>query len=234
MIIGKHMLVFGGINTKKEFLNDLKILDLKDLRWDIKEYKVDSQALDDFLKFGLAKHFAFTYFNERESYPLYSKTYDDKEGMYMFGGTNQLGGENLLLHLSTKWRMPRLSKVETSGFPPSTVNPIISQYSRDTFVIISGERQEREICLYRVLESEFVQVRNTPKFLGGVGSSLVQHMNCFYVLFGLGEEGYVGSITELRIKEKFKEKAGKRKAVVEEIKQSKFFGGFDDESSKEF
>jgi hypothetical protein len=59
------MLVFGGINTKKEYLNDLKILDLKELKWESKEYKVEEEDLDGFLKFGLAKHCAFTYFNER-------------------------------------------------------------------------------------------------------------------------------------------------------------------------
>ena len=32
-IIGKHMLVYGGINTKKEYLSDLKILNLKALEW---------------------------------------------------------------------------------------------------------------------------------------------------------------------------------------------------------
>jgi hypothetical protein len=34
LIIGKYMLVFGGINTKKDYLNDLKTLDLKELKWE--------------------------------------------------------------------------------------------------------------------------------------------------------------------------------------------------------
>lgn len=92
MVIGKHMLVFGGVNTKKDYLNDLKVLDLKELKWQPLEYKVESEALARFMKDGLAKHCAFTYFNERESYPLFSKTYEDVEGMYVFGGSNQLGG----------------------------------------------------------------------------------------------------------------------------------------------
>lgn len=228
VIVGKHMLVFGGVNTKKEYLNDLKVLDLKELRWDSKEYKVESQDLDAFLQFGLAKHFAFAHFADRESYPLYSKAYDDKEGVYVFGGTNQLGAENLLLHLSLKWRTPRLSKVYPSGFPPSCLNPAVAQYSKDTVVIISGERQEREICLYRIQENEFVALKNTPRSLGGVGSSLVHNMGCLYLLFGLGDEGYIGSVTELRVREKYKEKAWRRKPAIntDENRQSKFFADY--------
>jgi|JI6StandDraft_1071083.scaffolds.fasta_scaffold04197_14 hypothetical protein len=111
VIIGKHMLVYGGINTKKNYLSDLKVLDLKELKWEALEYKVESEALANFMKDGLAKHCAFTYFNERESYPLYSKTYEEAEGIYVFGGCNQLGGENLMLKFCLKWRTPRLERV---------------------------------------------------------------------------------------------------------------------------
>lgn len=38
--MGKYMLVLGGINTRREFLNDFMYLDLKELRWYHKEYKV--------------------------------------------------------------------------------------------------------------------------------------------------------------------------------------------------
>ena len=105
------MLVYGGINTKKNYLSDLKVLDLKELKWEALEYKVESEALANFMKDGLAKHCAFTYFNERESYPLYSKTYEEAEGIYVFGGCKQLGGENLMLKFCLKWRTPRLERV---------------------------------------------------------------------------------------------------------------------------
>jgi Rab9 effector protein with kelch motifs len=32
-LLGKYMLVIGGINTKREFLNDFIYLDLKELKW---------------------------------------------------------------------------------------------------------------------------------------------------------------------------------------------------------
>ena len=32
-LMGKYMLVFGGINTRKEMLKDLLYLDLKEMRW---------------------------------------------------------------------------------------------------------------------------------------------------------------------------------------------------------
>lgn len=35
IIIGKNMLVFGGINTKKDYLRHLAVLDLKELKWSI-------------------------------------------------------------------------------------------------------------------------------------------------------------------------------------------------------
>jgi hypothetical protein len=32
-------MIFGGINTKKKYLNDFKYLDLKQLKWFNKDYK---------------------------------------------------------------------------------------------------------------------------------------------------------------------------------------------------
>jgi len=40
--------------------------------------------------------------------------------------------------------------LEPAGYPPSSVQPIVAPYNRTTFIIISGERQEREVRLYRV------------------------------------------------------------------------------------
>ena len=61
-IIGKFMLIYGGINTKKEYLSDLKLLDLKGLEWQQKEYRVDDLELCEYLTSGLAKHAVFTFF----------------------------------------------------------------------------------------------------------------------------------------------------------------------------
>lgn len=43
VLMGKYMLVLGGINTRREFLNDFMYLDLKELRWYHKEYKVEGK-----------------------------------------------------------------------------------------------------------------------------------------------------------------------------------------------
>lgn len=61
-LVGKNMLVFGGINTRKEYLGDMVYLDLKALQWNHKEYKVEDYNLSQFMQSGLAKHACFTYF----------------------------------------------------------------------------------------------------------------------------------------------------------------------------
>jgi hypothetical protein len=38
--MAKNMIVFGGMNCKKQFLNDFIYLDLKELRWYHKEIKI--------------------------------------------------------------------------------------------------------------------------------------------------------------------------------------------------
>jgi hypothetical protein len=43
------MVVFGGINTKKTYLSELKCLDLKALEWQVREYKVGDIELSEFL-----------------------------------------------------------------------------------------------------------------------------------------------------------------------------------------
>jgi hypothetical protein len=41
--MGKYILVLGGISTKKEYLGDFIYLDLKELRWYRKEYKIEGK-----------------------------------------------------------------------------------------------------------------------------------------------------------------------------------------------
>jgi hypothetical protein len=38
--MGKYMLILGGINTRRGFLKDFLYLDLKELRWYQKEYRI--------------------------------------------------------------------------------------------------------------------------------------------------------------------------------------------------
>jgi hypothetical protein len=76
-LLGKFMFVFGGINWKKEYLTDFLCLDLKELRWYHKDYRVEGRELEDFLTSGIAKHAAISTFKPRKKYPLYSSEYED-------------------------------------------------------------------------------------------------------------------------------------------------------------
>ena len=42
-LMGKYMIVFGGISSKRSFLKDFVYLDLKELRWYQKEYRIDGK-----------------------------------------------------------------------------------------------------------------------------------------------------------------------------------------------
>lgn len=44
-IFGKYMIIFGGLSSKSQHLNDLKYLDLKELKWYSKEYKCADEEL---------------------------------------------------------------------------------------------------------------------------------------------------------------------------------------------
>lgn len=46
-LMGKYMLIFGGMNTKREFMKDFFYLDLKELKWYQKEYKIEGKELND-------------------------------------------------------------------------------------------------------------------------------------------------------------------------------------------
>lgn len=42
--------------------------------------------------------------------------------------------------------------------------------------------------------------------MGGIGSSITEYDDKYYVFFGLGEDGYIGGISSFTIDEKVKEK----------------------------
>lgn len=44
---------------------------------------------------------------------------------------------------------------------------------------------------------------NKPK-LGGIGSSIVNYRDQMYILFGVGENGYIGNISSFKLEEKLK------------------------------
>ena len=85
------MLVVGGINMKKDYLGDFVCLDLRELRWYHKEYKIEGRELEEFLSHGIAKHAAWSTFKNRKTYPMYSSEYQDHEAIFFFGGFNGIG-----------------------------------------------------------------------------------------------------------------------------------------------
>jgi len=66
--------------------------------------------------------------------------------------------------------------------------------------------------------------------LGGIGSSLVPYRDYFYVLFGLGEQGYIGSATQLDLLEKYREKPSRRRGTLDNFRAS-FFRRYAEEDS---
>jgi hypothetical protein len=70
--------------------------------------------------------------------------------MYIFGGVNQVGLENILIQFKFNTRIAIVSKVETKGKPPSSTYPIVHQYKPNIMLILSGERSNRSLSLYRI------------------------------------------------------------------------------------
>lgn len=123
------MLVLGGMNSKKQYLSDLIYLDLKQLRWYHKEFKIEGKDLTECMETGLAKHKAIGIFSkERKHLPLYAADYMQHEGMYIFGGIHGNGQQNILLQLQFNKYIPTIKRVDYSGMPPSSIDPIVEHY----------------------------------------------------------------------------------------------------------
>lgn len=73
ILMGKYMIVFGGMNTKREYLKDFVYLDLKELRWYNKEYKIEGRDLSENMMTGIARHKMLSNFRtSHKNFPLYS------------------------------------------------------------------------------------------------------------------------------------------------------------------
>ena len=126
VMMGKYMLVFGGLTMKKDSLKDLVYLDLKELKWYQKEYLIDSQLLSLDMEKGIAHHKGVAHFDRnKKTLPFYSSEYQDHEGIYYFGGIFGNGNENTVMMLGLNTYHPRLKRVPFSGTPPSSVNTIL-------------------------------------------------------------------------------------------------------------
>lgn len=45
---------------------------------------------------------------------------------------------------------PHLKRVDYSGLPPSSLEPIVERINQNSIVVISGELSDRNIKLYRI------------------------------------------------------------------------------------
>ena len=155
---------------------------------------------------GIAKHKAVAIFKERKHLPFYLAEYAEHEGIYVFGGGFGNGQENVMLQISFNKYIPVVKKVDYSGIPPSSLEPIMEKYN-DMILIVSGDQKEREIRLFNPQYRQFILINNSySKLLGGIGSSVTEYDGGYYVFFGLGEDGYIGGISSFAIDEKVKEK----------------------------
>jgi hypothetical protein len=133
------MIVIGGINSKKEYLNDFVYLDLKELRWYHKEYRVEGKEFEEYFHSGIAKHAAVSTFKPRKNYAFYSSDYDESESIFCFGGSNGNEEPNILFHLVFNKFVPTFKRVEFTGSPPSPVGPITEWFNENTIIVLSGE-----------------------------------------------------------------------------------------------
>lgn len=77
--------------------------------------------------------------------------------------------------------------------------------------------------LYRCSTNEFIGVENAPQLptLGGIGSSLVYYRDSYYLLFGVGEHGFISAVTSFSINERKKESPQrlKNKQIMEALRR---------------
>jgi hypothetical protein len=74
---------------------------------------------------GLARHKIVASFkNTHKNYPLYSSEYADQEGLLIFGGMFGNGEENIILFMGFNKYNPYLKRVDYTGIPASSVDPI--------------------------------------------------------------------------------------------------------------
>jgi hypothetical protein len=60
-----------------------------------------------------------------------------------------------------------------------------------------------------------VQISNwESKHLGGIGSTITSYGDNYYVFFGLGQQGYIGTVGRFKIEEKLKERDNKKKKLL--------------------
>ena len=88
---------------------------------------------------GMAKHqMLSTFKSSHKTLPLYSSEYTDEEGILVFGGSFGNGEDNVVSFFAFNKYNPHFKRVDYSGLPPSSHDPIIEKVNDNLLMIISG------------------------------------------------------------------------------------------------
>ena len=172
------------------------------MKWSNIEYQCSSDTITNYFQHGISQAVFGSYFKNPNSTKLASVSYEDFEGVYLFGGVNGQGEPHKISQFRFNRRIPVLHKVFPEGSSPSYVSPSVIHYREDCFMILSGERGFRELHLYEIITNKYTRVVCGGLYgnLGGIGSSLVEHEGNYYILFGIHERGFNSEVIKLSIK----------------------------------
>ena len=129
-VVGRHLLVHGGINSRGQYLRDLWVYDIPVCKWH-QPFTTNGDAL---FRYGLAYHtMAPVFHRERKNIELFRPLEESVrrrqilvEGLYVFGGlNNQNIASNRLSILQIDQRPLNWLELEVSGEPPGNNHDII-------------------------------------------------------------------------------------------------------------
>lgn len=159
-LVGRDLVIHGGVNRYDKYLSDLLVLNLDSLNWSIVEVE---EGLEEF-KEGIAGHCLslVTSFDKKFS-SLYSDPIDKKinglpllksknqqgfqDGIYVFGGKTSSSEESNEVHLIRVGRKPvKIEKLKTLGErPPPRWGHTMNFIPEMSSLVVVGGRQD---CLF--------------------------------------------------------------------------------------
>lgn len=146
-VVGKHMLVYGGVNSHGELLSDLKALSFANMKWISCFEEGNPDVAVAFHAATLVLHPEHQKFSLYKSKPLVDPGAPiiKEEGLYIFGGKDEFGAVLNTLRIlklgqkPLKWIVP-----ETVGQPPAPrYQHTMNYYEALNCIIIYGGRNDR-------------------------------------------------------------------------------------------
>lgn len=159
-IIGKHLIVYGGINCLGQYLSDIMVLNFVKPGDKQRNHHWVRLPLKGVKPPKLAYHTAQLVLNpERYRFPgqfaLYNlpdlhatRTRIEIEGIYIFGGRDEKGPKNSLYILTLKRKPCELKLVEPDGQPPlPRYGHTMNLYPDKNIIIVFGGRNDENYYL---------------------------------------------------------------------------------------